>query len=143
MKDLLRYLYLLFLISPRFYEESKSKTESETEKEQRGVREQFCREVFFSFISPELENVKPDTKLKETATDEAEPERSVRSIQSSLETLQLDAPRAAADNPCGGGDTAQAASASTNDIVVSKGRNGCESDCVYNGDKETNSSSAP
>ena len=43
------------------------------------------------------------------------------------------------DDHCGESSSAQAASCSTNDIVVSKGRNGCESDCVYNSDSETGS----
>lgn len=47
------------------------------------------------------------------------------------------------DGVCDESTSAQAANSSNNGIVVSKGRNGFESDCVYNSDSETTRPTRP
>ncbi|XP_065071908.1 E3 ubiquitin-protein ligase KCMF1-like [Rhopilema esculentum] len=121
---------------PTYYTETKQKSETEKEAEKRDFRELFCRELFFSFISPELQNDLPDSGVKTKQSDQSESEQSVASTQQNFETLQL-SESPAEDEPRGESQAAQAESSSADDIVVSKGRNGYQSDCVCNSDPET------
>jgi len=126
---------------PRYYEESRTKSETEKEKEERKEREQFCSELFFSFISPELESTLPGNEVANTLSSESE--SSVRMAESAERTTMLPQSDSSQIPPVDGvgGETlsAQAASSSASNIVVSKGLSGCESDCVYSSDSEMRS----
>ena len=125
----------------RYYEESRKKCESEKEKVERREREQFCSELFFSFISPELESTLPGSQT--TSTLSSETDEGIRledGAERIVEITQSDSSQSTlVGDLCGENSSAQAASSSTSNIVVSKGRNGYESDCVYNSDSETRS----
>ncbi len=109
----------------RYYEESVSKSETDKERDERLERENFCQELFFSFISPELENARPDDSLRRPDSDKPEHRESADSIRRNLETLDLGAaPRTSEDAPCGDA-TGQAAAGSSKGIVVSKECDGC------------------
>ena len=125
----------------RYYEESRKKSETEKEKEERKEREQFCSELFFSFISPELESTLPGNEVANTISSESE--SSVRVTESAERTAMLPQSDSSQMTPVDGvgGETpsAQATSSSASNIVVSKGLSSCESDCVYSSDSEMRS----
>lgn len=125
----------------RYYEESRKKSESEKEKEERREREQFCSELFFSFISPELESTLPGNQATNTLSSEiADSVRLADGAGRIVELSQSDSSQPAlVGGSCDENSSAQAASCSTSNIVVSKGRNGYESDCVYSSDSEMRS----
>ncbi len=103
-----------------------SKSDTDKERNERLERENFCQELFFSFISPQLENSKPDTKLKPPNSDQIGSSDSADSVQRSIETLNLGAIQNSTeeDVPCSG-SADHAATGTSKGIVVSKECNGC------------------
>lgn len=125
---------------PRYCEEIISKSMTDKEKEERSARENFCQELFFSFIFPELESANAKRELEKPECDESAGIDPLESIRSNLETFDFAALQSARkDTPCEESTDHGAASGSAKGIVVSKACNGCESDCVYSNDSETNS----